>query len=238
MATERILPITGYHDHPVPNRLRQPDGATDRLAMLLPGFGYTLDMPLFYYLENLCLDAGIDVLRAETNYNQNRAFGEATETEQARWVATDARAAWQAGLAQANYASALVAGKSLGTLGLAAILADPPESSGAVQSIWLTPLISEPTVRQTLLRLGDSAQVVIGDADPEYDVDVLTAIEGTGVNVVVAPGADHGLDIPGDVVGSVRLLPELVTAMFEFGFRQGPTPLQPRCDLLHFPAPD
>lgn len=166
MSTEHILPISGYRDHAVPNRLRQPDRAIGHLAMLLPGYGYTLDMPLFYYLESLCLDTGCDVLRVETAYNQNSAFRDAPESEQAKWVASDARTAWHAGLAQGRYASALVVGKSLGTLGLAALLAEPLGSPGTVRSVWLTPLLSEPSVRQALLRLGDSAQVVIGDADP------------------------------------------------------------------------
>lgn len=220
MVTESMLSIAGYNDSPVPNRLRQSDGAVGCLAMLLPGYGYTLDMPLFYYLENLCLDRGVDVLRVETAYNQNAVFRAAPEPEQARWVAADARAAWQAGRAQADYASAVLVGKSLGTLGLAALLAEPLSRPKSVQSIWLTPLLSEQTVRQTLLRLGDSAQIVIGDADPHYDPDVLADLEGAEVHMVIAPGADHGLDLPGDAIGSARLLPELITAIQEFAFRQ------------------
>lgn len=222
MVTERILPITGYRHLRVPNRLRRPAAANGRSALMLPGFGYTLDMPLFYYLENLYLDRGCDVLRVETTYSQNAAFGEATEIEQARWVAADAQAAWQAGLAQADYASAVVAGKSLSTLAMAALLAPPLPTSPNVQSVWLTPLLCQPQVRETLLRLGASAQVVIGDADPYYDAEVLTELERAGVNVVVAQGADHGLDIPGDAPGSTRLLSQLVTAVQEFGFRSRP----------------
>lgn len=219
MADERILPVTGYRDYVVPIRLRQADVAIDRLAMLLPGYGYTLDMPLFYYLENLCLDLGIDVLRVETAYNQNLAFREATATEQARWVAADARAAWQAGLAQGNYASAIVIGKSLGTWGMAWLLSDPLRSPETVTSVWLTPLISQQSIRQALRRLGDTAQIVIGDADPEYDAGVLADLEASGVNVVVVPGADHGLDIPGDALTSARLLAQLITEIRDFGFR-------------------
>lgn len=219
MVVESTMSVTGYHDHIVPNRLRRPNGANGRLAMLLPGYGYTLDMPLFYYLENLCVDLGIDVLRVKTAYHQNLAFREASEAEQARWVASDARAAWQAGLAQGNYASAIVIGKSLGTRGMAALVAEPFGSPETVQSVWLTPLISEESVHQALRQLGSSAQVVIGDADPEYDADVLADLEASGVNVVVAPGADHGLDVPGDALASARLLAQLITESRDFGFR-------------------
>ena len=110
----------------------------------------------------------------------------------------------------------------VGTLAMAALLAPPLPTSPNVQSVWLTPLLCQPQVRETLLRLGASAQVVIGDADPYYDAEVLTELERAGVNVVVAQGADHGLDIPGDAPGSTRLMSQIVTAVQEFGFRSRP----------------
>lgn len=220
MVTGTSLTITGYRDRPVPNRLRQPSGAIGRLAMMLPGFGYTMDMPLFYYLENLCLDLGLDVLRVETSYSQNPAFREATKPEQAEWVAADARAAWQRGLAHASYASTIVIGKSLGTLGLAALMTQPVNAPEHMQSIWLTPLLAEPSVRQALQHCGNTAQVVIGDADPHYDAAVIAELEASGTHVVVAQSAEHGLDIEGDAVASAQLLVQLITAMRDFGFRK------------------
>ena len=70
MATVETLAIRGFGDLPVPNRLLRPEGAIDCLAVLLPGFGYTLDMPLFYYAESLLLERGWDVLRVEYAYNR------------------------------------------------------------------------------------------------------------------------------------------------------------------------
>ena len=74
MATATTLTIHGYRDEPVPNRFLRPEGAIDHLAVLLPGFGYTLDMPLFYYAENLLLERGWDVLRVEYAYNKRPEF--------------------------------------------------------------------------------------------------------------------------------------------------------------------
>ena len=219
MATETILPITGYEGRAVPNRLRRPRGAIGRLAMLLPGFGYTLDMPLFYYVENGCLDTGIDVLRVESTYNQDLAFAAADETERSRWVTADAHAAWEAGLAQSTYTSAIVVGKSLGTLAMPALFAAPAPDDREVRSVWLTPLLSEPPVTETIARLGSRALVAIGDADPHYDAEVIRQLEATGVRMLVAPGAEHGLDLPGDVVGSVRVLERVIAAINEFALR-------------------
>ena len=81
MATSTTLTIQGYRDEPVPNRFLRPDGAIDQLAVLLPGFGYTLDMPLFYYAQNLLLERGWDVLRVEYAYNTHPEFQTLPEME-------------------------------------------------------------------------------------------------------------------------------------------------------------
>lgn len=216
MATEMVLPITRYHDRAVPNRLLRPRGTIDQLAMLLPGLGYTLDMPLFYYIQMVCLDAGIDVLRVETAYNHDPSFATATNVEQVDWVTTGAQAAWHAVLARMEYVAAVIVGKSLGTLPMPALLADPAIANLMVQSVWLTPLLSQPFVRAAIRGLGPQALVVIGDADPHYDVEVLAQLEAAAAKVVVVPGADHGMNIAGDVMGSVRVLADVIGAFRDF----------------------
>lgn len=80
-------------------------------------------------------------------------------------------------------------------------------------------MLSEHSVRQALRQCGHSAQVIIGDADPRYDAAVLADLAEAGVNVVIVPGADHGLDIEGDAVASARLMAQLITEIRDFGFR-------------------
>ena len=91
MATSTTLTIQGYRGEAVPNRFLRPEGAIDHLAVLLPGFGYTLDMPLFYYAENLLLERGWDVLRVEYAYNKRPEFQTLTEPERDRWLLADRR---------------------------------------------------------------------------------------------------------------------------------------------------
>jgi hypothetical protein len=216
MATEVILPITGYHGRAVPNRLLRPRGAIDQLGVLLPGLGYTLDMPLFFYIQMMCLDAGLDVLRVETAYNRDPSFAAATHDEQVAWVTTDAVAAWHAALARTEYLAAIIVGKSLGTLAMPGLFEERTARNLTFHSVWLTPLLSQAIVRQEIRGLGGRALMVIGDADPYYDPEILAQLERAGANVVVAPGADHGMNLPGDVVGSVRVLEEVFTAIRDF----------------------
>jgi predicted alpha/beta-hydrolase family hydrolase len=216
MATPTTLTIQGYRDEAVPNRFLRPESAIDQLAVLLPGLGYTLDMPLFYYAENLLLERGWDVLRVEYAYNTRPEFQTLPKQERDRWLLADATAAWRAGLTQRTYARVVLIGKSLGTLAMGHLLttADPPPNAGAV---WLTPLLSNERLRQQIQQYGGPSLFVIGTADPHFDPVVLEQMQVATVGeAVVVRNADHGMDIPGDPIASVRALERVVEALSRF----------------------
>jgi predicted alpha/beta-hydrolase family hydrolase len=216
MATSTTLTIQGYRDEPVPNRLLRPEGAIDHLAVLLPGFGYTLDMPLFYYAENLLQERGWDVLRVEYAYNTRPEFQTLPEQERDRWLLADTTAAWRAGLGQRTYERVVLIGKSLGTLAMGHLLTmgDLPPAVGAV---WLTPLLTKERLRQQISRYGGLSLFVIGTADPHFDPVVLEKMQvATTGEAVVVKNADHGMDIPGDPIASVRAVERVVEALGRF----------------------
>ena len=64
------LTINGYHGESVPNHLHRQETETDHLALVLPGFGYSCDMPLLYFTVNHLLEGGADVLQVEYQYNE------------------------------------------------------------------------------------------------------------------------------------------------------------------------
>jgi len=216
MATSTTLTIRGYRDEPVPNRFLRPEGAIDHLAVLLPGLGYTLDMPLFYYAENLLLERGWDVLRVEYAYNKLSEFQTLPKPERDRWLLADATAAWRAGLGQRPYERVVLIGKSLGTLAMGHLLtmADPPPNVGAV---WLTPMLSVERLRQQISRYGGPSLFVIGTADPHFEPVVLEKMQvATTGEAVIVKNADHGMDIPGNPVASVRAVERVVEALGRF----------------------
>jgi predicted alpha/beta-hydrolase family hydrolase len=216
MATATTLTIQGYRDEAVPNRFLRPQGAINHLAVLLPGFGYTLDMPLFYYAQNLLLERGWDVLRVEYAYNTHPEFQTLSEMEQNQWLLADTTAAWRAGLGQQTYDRVVLIGKSLGTLAMGHLLtmADPPPNVGAV---WLTPLLAEERLRQQISQYGGPSLFVIGTADPHFDPVVLEKMQVATIGeAVVVRNADHGMDIPGDPIASVRAVERVVEALGRF----------------------
>ncbi len=52
------LPICGYRDEPVPHRFHRQDTEARHLALVLPDFGYSCDMPLLYFTVSHLLDRG------------------------------------------------------------------------------------------------------------------------------------------------------------------------------------
>lgn len=217
MFTTASLAIAGHRGEPVPNRFLRQDAATDQLAILLPGMGYTLDMPLFYYAENLLTERGADILRVEYAYGRRAEFRDASEEERLRWLLADATAAFRAGLAQGNYRRPTLVGKSLGTLAMGHLLTTEALPAGGTRAVWLTPLLREERLRAQIGRFGGPSLVAIGTADPLHNPAALDALrETTGAEAVVIEGADHGLDVPGDPVASVRGVEHVVRALQRF----------------------
>ena len=216
MASSTVLSIPGYRGEPVPNRFQRPEGASGCLAVLLPGLGYTLDMPLFYYAEDLLLARGWGVLRVEYAYNRPE-YQEMPQAERARWLLADATAAYRAGLAQGRYESIALIGKSLGTLAMGHLLTMADQPAGAMRAVWLTPLLRNDRLCEQIRQYGGPSLFVIGTADPQYNPATLEEVRAaTSGEAVVIADADHGMDVPGDPIASVRAVARVTEALAEF----------------------
>ena len=108
--------------------------------------------------------------------------------EEAAWVGSQLDAAFD------DYAGrVLVVAKSLGTL------AAPVAAARGFDAAWLTPLLTESDVAESLLSYPAAQFVVIGSSDPYFSQDVLDALPGE--RLVVA--GDHILRVPGDAAAMV-----------------------------------
>lgn len=216
MAIESSLDIFGYHGRQVPNTFVRQEVHASSLAIFLPGFGYSCDMPLFYYAELLLAAAGVDVLRVEYAYNRTPDYLELKAAEQRAWLLADVTAALLAGLKQRAYQQLIVIGKSVGTRAMGHILTAetlPPVS----RAVWLTPLLHDPLLREQLRSIVTPSLAVIGTADEHYDPTYIQELQEThGYVTTIIAGANHSLDITGDVLGSVRALSGTLEAVAEF----------------------
>lgn len=210
------LPVRGYRDVPVPHRFFRQERETRHLGLLLPGLGYSCDMPLLYFSASHLLDLGADVLLVEYAYSRQPEYQALAPDERTRWLLADATAACRAGLAQRDYRQVTLVGKSLGTRAMPHLLATEDGLRQAC-TVWFTPLLQEAGVREYLLRAPRPALVAIGTVDPHYDPATLAAVRAAiQGEVVVVAEAEHALEVAGDVVRSVGALEQVMRAVQRF----------------------
>jgi pimeloyl-ACP methyl ester carboxylesterase len=101
----------------------------------------------------------------------------------------------------------LLIAKSLGTN--AASLA----AERSLPAVWLTPLLTVPSVSAALARATAPLLVVGGTADEFWDAALARRLSP---HVLEVQGADHGMFVPGPLTDSIAILGRVVVAMQEF----------------------
>ena len=208
------ISISGYNGKSVPNVFLQQKESADTLAIMFPGLRYTCDMPLLYYPSRLFAQRGADVLQVNSDYTQPE-YQSASQGEQADWLTADAQAALRAGKAQRNYKRLILMGKSIGTLALAHLVSKSIEK-GTI-TIWLTPLLrQQPLVSAALLFKGP-ALYIAGTGDPIFASGPMQRIQdATGAETLIVEGADHSMEIPGDLLQSIQIMERILRGTANF----------------------
>jgi len=209
------LEIRGYRDEPIPNTFFRQEHPADHLAVVLPGYEYTCDQPLLYYPVCLMLNRGADVLQVEYAYNRRREYQELPNADRQNWLFTDVTAACHAVLASRSYAQVTLIGKSIGTRAMGHLFTTDVRLSDA-WAVWLTPLLRDEHLRARIRQGHQRSLFVIGTADTHYDPAYLDEARGTMDNAVVIEGADHSLEIAGDVLKSLDAMMRTMHALQAF----------------------
>lgn len=204
--TVELIRIPGQRDQTIRANLTRSSGR--ELAILLPGIRYRNSMPVMYYAGKLMFERGADLLAVDYAYDRIAAFEVAPVDEQFEWVRSDGKAVLSAAIALGPYDGVTLIGKSLGTVAMTGALS--AAAPLAAKLIWLTPT---PGVFQTIADCSLRSLVVIGTADPGHAGFASTKTWPKHVTITLVEGADHGLERPGDVTGSVGALGETIAAM-------------------------
>ncbi|MFI9160345.1 alpha/beta hydrolase [Kitasatospora aureofaciens] len=194
----------------LPTRL---DGDPDRVALVIPGVGYSPARPLLHFAGSVLQRHGWTV--QELWWQVPDTFREFTTDDRIAWVERRVAEAVDA----EHGACRLLVGKSLGSF--AAGLAADRNLAAA----WLTPVLTLDHVTRALHRACAPTLLIGGSAD---DLWSRTVADSTGHQVLELPAADHGLELPHDPVGSVDTLREVVARLDGFigslAPGDGPTP--------------
>jgi predicted alpha/beta-hydrolase family hydrolase len=202
--------IKGYRNNSLPISIWEQPNPADHLALVFPGLGYHADLPVLYYAALQLFALGADVLRLRFPYDQQPGFMQQPDQDIVDWLRADAAAVLDYGRGRKTYPRTTLIGKSLGTIALAALLADRADLSDAACQ-WLTPVLTNPLVVRQLHETANPGLVVIGSADSFYNAALVDEFSRKpNLRCVVIPGADHALEISGDALASVRAIEKMV----------------------------
>lgn len=208
------LDIVGHNKQPVPNTFIAHPQSSTQLAVILPGYRYPVEMPPLYYAARILQEQGADVLRVEYAYYRT-SFLQQSENEQDQWISNDVFAACEAGLSQRSYEKITLVGKSLGTIAMGHLVSEPRFQQATC--VWVTPLITVEWLRSRIEQTHPRSLFIIGTADRFYKPELLNHLKTlTQGQTCILEGADHGLEIPGDIPGSLAALRQIVETLQAF----------------------
>lgn len=206
--------VKGYKQKDIPFTMVSVTEETERLAIFLPGAGYTAKAPLFHYASSLFLDESMDVL--EVNYPYHDEFyRDFTWEELEKTVNHDVHAVLEHVLSAKPYRQFVFLAKSIGTLCMDSVLKREDVQDAKV--IWVTPLLKEEKVLNALIHNEYPGLCIIGDKDPNYTPEGLERIRrDTLVETRVIPNMNHSLEHEGHVLDSIDMLKRIMKDLKEF----------------------
>ena len=208
------LDAVGYKNQQVPNTFITQSGPSRHLGIILPGYRHSVDMPDLHYAGRILLEQGANVLRVEYAYARTN-FMEQPEAEQDQWLSSDVFAACNAALSERPYEKITLVGKSLGTIAMGHLLDDRRFQNAAC--VWSTPLLTLAWLCSRIEQIRPRSLFIIGTADKFYKPDILKQLQrATKGGSCIVEGANHGLEIPGDIPKSLSALNQIVKALQEF----------------------
>jgi pimeloyl-ACP methyl ester carboxylesterase len=168
-------------------------GDRTRCAVVLPGQFYPTRAPVLWFAREAAMAAGWGALEV---------LGEpGTHPDGLGWERECAERALDA----AGDARVLLIGKSL-----ASLLAGEISERG-LAAVWLTPLLTEDSVIEGLARARRPTLLAGGTADPVWRAEAIP--DNAALEVLEVPGADHSLQVDGDLDASLDALRRLVAAV-------------------------
>lgn len=216
--------LIDYQGKKVPHRFVPQVDSGKKLAVFLPGYNYSNDAPLLFYLRKKVYLLGYDVLLVDQRYHENLAFDKASDTEKDKWFNSDLTNLYAA-IEKKKYNKILLVGKAMGSSGIVYLsqLLNRPKD---VALVSLTPSLPG-LVYQFLKDYESRAFVQAAQADPLWDAKMNLFFKGLlNCDFQLLPQVGHNyqtVDDPGEQLlllkdaydGVARFLEKLVLSYSE-----------------------
>ena len=189
------------------------DAGGKKLCVILPGIGYCLDRSYLDYSKQLAKEIGYDVLEVEYGYQINRSEFN-IEKEFSIMVSESLEVIDNA--IDKEYEEVLVIGKSIGTSVQSFLNKDLSRRFKNIKNIYISP------INKTLdeFNIESNSLVITGDEDPLLSIANRMNIEKRDdVESFIIEGANHALDIEGNIMKTIDGLKESLEIEREFILR-------------------
>jgi len=205
--------IKGYKGKDIDYTVLSTDEHASKLAILLPGAGYTAQAPLLHYSTGVFSHKSVDVLQVNYTYN-DRFYDSFTMDELVEAIKHDVGTVIDKVLEENSYDGYYLVGKSLGTIAMASLL--DKEIFHNAKAVWLTPLLNRDDVFESMLHSRNESLCFIGDDDTHYNAERYRQFANNPKLVSrLLEGADHSLQYKGDPVRSIDLLKTVIKEIDE-----------------------
>ena len=216
--TDRVyLPLKTIEGRPLLHKFYRQEGDAKGLLVTFPGGNYGMDGPMLYYPSELLGAAGWDTLALTYGFqlsmepfSPKAISGLLEECREAVGVITEER----------EYPRLSLIGKSLGAAVVAFLCQTEPHLAGA-RAAYLTPPLGMPFFDPIVSQTDQPAYLAIGTQDRFYDPQVLEALLAErSFELTVIEGADHSMDVTGDLEASLEAVKMVVGEVLEFLHRE------------------
>jgi hypothetical protein len=207
------LPLKTSDGYPLVHKFYRQEGETHGLLVTFPGEKYGVDGPLLYYLRELMWAYGWDTLAVTYGFQLTmKPFS----VDVIPGLLQECRSAVEGVLTQRAYPRIGLAGKSLGA-GVVAYLCQSEPSLAESRAVFFTPALGTPLFDPILIEIHHPAYIAIGTQDRFYDPEILATLRASRqFELTVIEGADHSMDILGDIENSMMAVKKIVVEVGDY----------------------
>ncbi|MGR3765787.1 alpha/beta hydrolase [Rossellomorea sp. NS-SX7] len=206
--------IRGFKNNEVPYRLLISSEHPKGLAIFFPGMGYTVMGPLLHYPTGMLLNEGWDVLHINYQYDSDE-YKNLSDEEFDEMLLSDCKNVIDAVLGEKSYESFILIAKSIGTIPMSNEL--QRETFKEAKVIWLTPLLKEDIVYNSMKESQHKGICFIGDRDHHYVEERFTGLNSNHhLHLHLIPGANHSLEQDFQVLRSMDTHKDIMAAIETF----------------------
>jgi predicted alpha/beta hydrolase len=170
---------------------------SNKRAVFLPGFGYSIEAPLFHYMNHYLLESGWNVLSIDYRYNLNNDFLSLSDEEKDEYFKNDCLLLQKELEKKLDSGETLFIAKSLGTSVLYNMLSQSDKLRGNQNSsfVWLTPAGLNKEICSLLSDYALNSLYIQGDADSFYDENLVKELKGkNAAEILIIPAAGHSFE--------------------------------------------